>query len=424
MLRDVAVENQQAGRREFTSKHVACALGATPEELGLWTKLDLDARPRRGARGDALEAVGQGAGAVPVQAPLLPGGAVRRVPADDDHEPPGAKRTWLGRLGDGQGGRRVPQQPLHEQHVPHRRRPPGRAPRQAAPELGLPRTRSPRRPSALWFITDENDTVERSTWRATTWASDDVVGLSKHDRDVPECCSLLDLSENDLYRLTLETRRSGEQGVRRALEQHDAHRPQPQQQQAGPAWHARRVAALLGCTVGLKRLGLSFNEPGVEPAMPTSSARTRRSCRSSSSRRSTGICPTAPRTTLGKALINNKARTLGFLQCDTFVLAAGDVDDRLAKEASTSDAVLLAGALITNTVLTTFNIATGATLENTARSALGEALLNNPGSRLAFCNDFGLAPNVTRASSTCRRPSSRRSSPSGCSPAACAATAR
>ena len=42
MLRDVAVENQQNGRREFTSKHVACALGATPEELGLWTKLELD----------------------------------------------------------------------------------------------------------------------------------------------------------------------------------------------------------------------------------------------------------------------------------------------------------------------------------------------------------------------------------------------
>ena len=42
MLRNVAVDNQQNGRREFTSKHVACALGATPEELGLWTRLDQD----------------------------------------------------------------------------------------------------------------------------------------------------------------------------------------------------------------------------------------------------------------------------------------------------------------------------------------------------------------------------------------------
>ena len=56
--------------------------------------------------------------------------------------------------------------------------------------------------------------------------------------------------------------------------------------------------------------------------------------------------------------------------------------------------MLLAGVLVTNTVLTTFNIAPGASLANPARSALGEALLNNPGSRVAFCNDFGLHPNV------------------------------
>ena len=42
MLRSVAVNNQENGRREFTSKHVACALGASPEELGLWSRSDLD----------------------------------------------------------------------------------------------------------------------------------------------------------------------------------------------------------------------------------------------------------------------------------------------------------------------------------------------------------------------------------------------
>ncbi len=42
MLRLMAVANQENGRREFTSRHVACTLGATPEELGLWTRLDLD----------------------------------------------------------------------------------------------------------------------------------------------------------------------------------------------------------------------------------------------------------------------------------------------------------------------------------------------------------------------------------------------
>ena len=42
MLRRVAVDNQENGRREFTSKNVACALGMHPEELGLWSRLDLD----------------------------------------------------------------------------------------------------------------------------------------------------------------------------------------------------------------------------------------------------------------------------------------------------------------------------------------------------------------------------------------------
>eukprot|EP00966_Prymnesium_polylepis_P083166 1926490-Prymnesium_polylepis.1 len=41
MLGLMAVANQESGRREFTSNHVACTLGATPDELGLWARLDL-----------------------------------------------------------------------------------------------------------------------------------------------------------------------------------------------------------------------------------------------------------------------------------------------------------------------------------------------------------------------------------------------
>ena len=104
--------------------------------------------------------------------------------------------------------------------------------------------------------------------------------------------------------------------------------------------------------------------------------------------------PNRAKDDLGRALLENKARKLGFLHCDTFVLSEQTTSLSWPKEASTSDAVLLAGALVTNTVLTTFNIAPGASLANTARSALGEALLNNPGSRVAFCNDFGLQPKV------------------------------
>ena len=156
-----------------------------------------------------------------------------------------------------------------------------------------------------------------------------------------------------------------------------------------------RIAAkaLLTCT-GLKRLGLSYNEPGVEPALADL-------LRAHPALVSVELVeaidrhlPSRAKDDIGRALTENKAKTLGFLHCDTFVLGQETRSLMWPREASTSDAVLLAGVLVTNTVLTTFNIAAGATLANTARSALGEALLNNPGSRVAFCNDFGLAPSV------------------------------
>ena len=97
---------------------------------------------------------------------------------------------------------------------------------------------------------------------------------------------------------------------------------------------------------------------------------------------------------IGRAIKENKHCTLSYLHCDVFVLKEDTKVLEWPKEASTSDAVLLAGAILTNTMLTTFNIAPGATLANSARSAIGDALLHNPGSHVAFCNDFGLQPKV------------------------------
>ena len=104
--------------------------------------------------------------------------------------------------------------------------------------------------------------------------------------------------------------------------------------------------------------------------------------------------PSRAKDDLGRALLENKHQKLGFLHCDVFIVSEETKSLVWPKEASTSDAVLLADLLQTNTTLTSFNIATGATLENKARSALGEALLSNENARVAFCNDFGLAPNV------------------------------
>ena len=156
----------------------------------------------------------------------------------------------------------------------------------------------------------------------------------------------------------------------------------------------RTACRALRGTVGLKRLGFSFNEPGTEHALADL-------LRLHPALESVELVealdrhlPSRSKDDIGRALMDNKAKALGFLHCDTFVLGEETTSLVWPKEASTSDAVLLAGVLVTNTVLTTFNIAAGAILANTARSALGEALLNNPGSRVAFCNDFGLQPKV------------------------------
>jgi len=45
-------------------------------------------------------------------------------------------------------------------------------------------------------------------------------------------------------------------------------------------------------------------------------------------------------------------------------------------------------------VLTALNLAPGASVDAKARSEIGYALLNNPRACVAYCNDFGLAPNV------------------------------
>lgn len=154
------------------------------------------------------------------------------------------------------------------------------------------------------------------------------------------------------------------------------------------------VATQLRGASGLCRLGFSYNEPGVEPSL-AELLRTHPSLTSIELVEANDRhLPSRAKDDLGRALIENPARRLGFLHCDQFTLSEQVRTLNWGKDASTSDAILLAGVLRTNTVLTTFNIAAGAILENKARSEIGSALLNNPNSSVAFCNDFGLTPTV------------------------------
>ena len=132
---------RQPGERPARVHFEAC--GVLPRGDSRGARPVVTARPRLRARrrtdGDPGKAVRQGSRAVPVQASLLPGGLVRRAPAAPRHIPHASQRHRLAWLGIRSDGVRVPEQPLHEQHLPHRRWPPGAPAGDAAAPLGLPR---------------------------------------------------------------------------------------------------------------------------------------------------------------------------------------------------------------------------------------------------------------------------------------------
>ena len=395
MLRRVAVDNQENGRREFTSKNVACALGMHPEELGLWSRLDLD-----NDHGVALCAtLAQQSDKAPAQYQFKHLSFQEGLYAEHllllvtSLAPPNGP-GWPGWASDDKAA-----EFLNNRYM-------NNTCRIAAGHLGglLASARphwdfstekanlTPNGRSALWYITDDNDKVQSINVAQNDISADDVSGLAK---TIMTCSNLqtLSLANNDLQKLTAESTADwnivcdalSQSSTLTDLNLNNNH--------LGPAACAFAAKALLTCT-GLKRLGFSYNEPGVEPALADL-------LRAHPALESIELVeaidrhlPSRAKDDLGRALLENKHQKLGFLHCDVFIVSEETKSLVWPKEASTSDAVLLAGLLQTNTTLTSFNIATGATLENKARSALGEALLSNENARVAFCNDFGLAPNV------------------------------
>ena len=393
MLRRVAVSNQENGRREFTSRNVACALGANPEELGLWSRFDMDE-----VYGVPLAAtLAKQSDKAPAQYQFKHLSFQEGLYAEHllllvtSLQPPGP--GWVGWSSDSHAAEFLNNRFMNNTC------------RIAAGHLGslLARQRADwdfrRHPltgngrMALWYITEENVTVASISVANNEVSSQDVGGLAKMIATCPSLLSL-DLSNNDLRKLTTVpsewSKICTSLSTNSTLTELNLSR-----NKLGPVGTRIVAKSLLGCT-GLRRLGFSYNEPGVEPTLAEL-------FRHHPALESVELVeaidrhlPSRTKDEIGHALLANKSKTLGFLHCDTFVLSEETRSLVWPKEASMSDAVLLAGALVTNTVLTSFNIAAGASLSNAARAALGEALLHNKGSRLAFCNDFGLLPNVDK----------------------------
>ena len=245
---------------------------------------------------------------------------------------------------------------------------------------------------ALWYICQDNSYVREIHVPANEVGEDDVPGLTRCLASCPSL-KLLDLSSNALYRLSMEMtplwkRLCDSLAANQTLT--DLNLNNNRLQGTGVRMVSR---ALLTCS-SLRRLGFSHNEPVMEPALVDL-------FRYHPSLVSVELVedierhlPSRMKDEIGRALLENKAGKLGFLHCDLFTLSETTDSLEWPEKASASDAVLLAGVLKTNTALTAFNLSPGATLSNSARSVLGKALLLNPGSRLSFCNDFGLSEGV------------------------------
>ena len=246
--------------------------------------------------------------------------------------------------------------------------------------------------SALWFIMKENLEVEQLLLSENEIHWDDVIGLSVVISSCPKLHTL-DLSGNELHKLIDTPDRSWRRICEALYYNRTLTDLNLNHNLLGPMGARMTCNALRGLKT-LKWLGFSHNEPGTEPALAEL-------LRQHPSLTAIELVedvdrhlPTRIRDELGRALLERDASNLCFLHCDSFVLGERTRKLTWPAKASTSDAVLLAGCLQTNTVLTTFDIAHGATLEIKARSVIGQALLDNPKARVAFCNDFGLTPSV------------------------------
>ena len=394
MLRRQAVSNQEAGQREFTSKDTACCLGIFPEELSLWTRLDLN-----DLYGVALVAtLATQSDKAPAQYQFKHLSFQEGLYAEHllmvvSSLAPPAGPGWQGWASDTMAA-----EFLNNRYM-------NNTCRIAAGYLGgllalqrpawdfreAPLSENGR--SALFFLTDVNTEIQSVNIARNEVSWEDMPGL-KHTISTCPKLATLDLSENDLGQLVESHKDQWHKLCEAFFYNRTLTDLNLNQNRLGMQGARMCCNALRGCKT-LKRLGFSYNEPGVEPALAelvrVHPALTCIELVEALDRH----LPSRAKDEIGRALLENKAQKLGYLHCSTFVLADNTRSLTWPKEALTADAVLLAGVLRTNSQLTAFNIAPGAELDNKARSEIGQAMLNNVDSHVAFCNEFGLTPSVT-----------------------------
>ena len=144
----------------------------------------------------------------------------------------------------------------------------------------------------------------------------------------------------------------------------------------------------------MKSLNVSFNSPGREAALPGL-------LQVHSTLRSVGIVEKEPTTrsertywldtrgkeAIGRAMLLSPG-TIMFMQCDVFSLTEQTTTLAWTSHAA-CDAIVLAGVLRSNSVLTTLNLAQG-DIGDYEREEIGHALLSNVHGKVGFCDAYGL----------------------------------
>ena len=145
----------------------------------------------------------------------------------------------------------------------------------------------------------------------------------------------------------------------------------------------------------MMKLDLSYNSPGREAALsamllvhPTL--------------RSVGVIEKEPTTrsertywldtrgkeAIGRALLDSTSKSVQYLQCDVFALRE-DTSMLTWISRAPCDAIVLAGVLRSNSVLTTLNVAQG-DIGDYEREEIGKALLSNYSGKVGYCDVYGL----------------------------------
>ena len=389
MLKLVAVANQLAGRREFSSKDMVVSLAQHTDELITWLALEIDKE-----KGVALiKTLEQQTRNTPAQYQFTHLSfqeglyALHLLMVVD-------KPDWTNWDTDATAA-----DFLNNRYM-------NNTCRIAAGRLGT--LLAQRRPSwdfsaedtklsefgkqALWFVSESNELLEGVNLRENGVGPNDTVGLSTLISGCPKL-RMLNLAANGLGSMERQQLRTVARALRgnQTLTKIDL-----SNNHFGQSGTDLVVSALRECRE-MRELGMSYNEPGDRcKELVAMIKEHRRLERLSIVEKRKEDLGTRGKMNLGKALTERpEGSRLSFLELDAFSLLEDTSKLEWRTESSQNDAMadanasVLAGVLRTNTTLTALAMAADSKMSEAAQSTIGRAMLNNVHGKVGFLSGFG-----------------------------------